>query len=876
MPPVPPAESLEFGPPAARAGRGRALIGGVALVAAALLVGCPALNSPWLVGDEYIFIVDNPDVNPAAGPLPAPPLLDRVARLFASVQEDLYQPIPLATYALEWAFRGPDAAGFRRTDLVLHAGNALMVWLVLATLLRPAGRRHDAAASVAAWAGALLWAVHPALVTAYAADMGRTHLLCALFSLTALWLYVRALEHHPAWFAGALAALTLAMLCKPVPGWVLPAVALEVARHGPRQAARSPRPYIVAVLCAGFAVLTVFTTRASGILEDASRGLFGDPVARSGLALWMYLRSVLVPVWLSFWYLPDPATHWGNPRIWGGLGFAALSVLHAFRAARREDAATLVGWAWFWGLLLPVLGFIGAREAAATDRYLYQPLVGLVLVAAAALVPRLTRVAPPRRLLGVGATVAVLALALMLIASAQVRVARSPLLRAERLVELYPGDPRALEALAVAYDFARNHPLVPADAARVPTGESQLIYFNDRLCDALERAARVPDLAAYFPGPEDRAPFHRRLSYRALMAGLRDLALAQANAAVSLQPERYASWKRLAHALQALRRLDEAAAAYAAAEARLPDNPQTQAAHYTDFGLLLMFELERDDEACPRFARAVELGCAPRPAEIGLALCMIRDRRYGTGADGLHVLQRILAQEPGNWQAGLALAEYHLRSHNWVDAARIYAALLRDHPVLYPALRGFQEACLQTRRYREAAVAWQDALLRLPESREFESFFVWCVALAGEPNAPDAADALLNRDPTNPLACFARALLAVRRNDLAAAVDWAAKARGGPPLSHAREYARAAAALRLLVERGELPRAAVLVEAQVVADGAFGPAERADVAARLRAWSASDGAQVLDDTVHGLLRRLAEEGVTPGAHDSGEESRADG
>ncbi len=853
-------------------GRGRAVLGGAVLVAAALLVGCPALDSPWLVGDEFIFIVDNPDVNPAAGSLPAPSLPTRVARLFATVQDDLYQPIPLATYALEWALRGPDAAGFRQTDLLLHAGNTLMVWLVLATLLRPAGRRHDAVAPLAAWAGALLWAVHPALVTAYAADMGRTHLLSALFSLLALWLYARALERHPAWFGAVLAALALAMMCKPVPGWILPAVALEVARHGLRRAARSPRLYIVAVLCAGFAVLTALTTRASGILEDASRGLFGDPVARSGLALWIYLRSVLAPAWLSFWYLPDPATHWANPRVWAGLGFAALSVVHAVRAARRGDAPTLLGWAWFWGLLLPVLGFVGAREAAATDRYLYQPLVGLVLVSAAAVLPRLARVAAARRLPVVAAATAVPAVVLMLVASAQVRIARSPLLRAERLAELYPNDPRALEALAVAYDFARNHPLSAADAARVPAGESQLFFFNERLCDALERAARVPDLPVYFPGPDDRAPFHRRLSYRALMAGLPQLALAQARAAVTLQPERYSSWKRLAHALQALRRLEEAAAAYAAGEARLPDDPRTRAAHYTDFGLLLMFELERDDEACPRFLRAMELGYAPRPAEIGLALCMIRDRRYGTGADGFRILQRVLAQEPGNWQAGLALAEYHLRSHNWTEAAQVYAALLRDHPTHYPALRGFQEACLQTRRYRDAAVAWHDALLRLPESREFESFFVWSAALAGEPTAPGAADALLKRDPTNPLACFARALLALRQSDLAAAVEWAAKARGGPPLSKAREYARMAAALRLLSARGELPPAAVLVEAQVVADGEFDPATRAEVAQRLRAWSAWDRPEIAPE----LLRRLEASPDDVEGTETERESRADG
>src|SRR5262245_42068189 len=76
-------------------------------VAAVWLAGSSRLDAPWMGGDEVEFIAKNSTVTADADldgtpDRDTPPLSSRVLGLFVSVQQDLYQPIPIATYAIEW------------------------------------------------------------------------------------------------------------------------------------------------------------------------------------------------------------------------------------------------------------------------------------------------------------------------------------------------------------------------------------------------------------------------------------------------------------------------------------------------------------------------------------------------------------------------------------------------------------------------------------------------------------------------------------------------------------------------------------------------------------------------------------------------------
>jgi len=772
---------------------------------------------------------------------------------------------------------GGSPRSVHRTDVLIHALNALLLWRVLGLLLARRGPQVSRSLLILlAWALSLLWALHPMLTRAYAADMGRTHLLCATFVLLSLMMHIRAMEPgRGTLFVWALLLLIAAMLCKAAVGWVLVVLVLEWSLIGWRAALQSPRIYLVGLICAIFAALTYWTTQRAGLVEDASVGLFGDPIARSAMAVWLYARNLFMPLWLCFWYPPDPRTGWTSPLVWLGVLPALGSIVHAVRSLRSpRQRAAAVGWAWCWGLLLPVIGIIGARESAADDRYFYQPLMGLALVLGSLLVNPLaglwTRNPRAARRAILAAAIPLAAIELLW-SVPHTFMYRSPLLRAERLVALSPGDPRGLEALAAEFNFATTHPLPPDDLARVPPGQTRYGFFLDRYVEALRAAAGTDNLARYFPTAADRAGFHRRLSHGFRLARQYQESLEQAQRAQELEPEAYLTWRRLAHAYQGLQRWDEALQAYQRCEERLPADLQTRAAHYTDFGYLLLFDLDRAEEAYPRFQAALATGHAPTVARVGLARCEIR---VGEGSVGYDIVMKVLNENPQDALAGLVLAEYHLRSHHWQDAAGVYETLLAAYQRVYyqfdwyyEALRGFESVCAQTGRWRDALLAWDAALQLHPDRREFKSFRVWAAAGAGVcDEARRLADLLLAEDTDNPMACLAYMLCELRASRVAEAAAWARRAGQGQPVSKARSFERAVAALNMLTAQEGLPPGT-----QVVI-GAVYMADRRPEAARsvLTGYLATQGSDRWSDLAASLLGELGVPATVPATQGAGD------
>lgn len=844
------------------------VLGAVLLLVFIYVSGAPALDADWLQGDEQIFIAANPDVTGAGR---SETLWQRVVGIFSRTHDDLYQPLTIATYAMEWSLWGEDRARMiRQTDVLIHALNAMLVWAALAGLLGRFTSLPAAARIGLAWCGAAVWAMHPALAVAYAADMGRTHLLATTFLLASLLCHLRALPlaanslhpaeppaattHRPAWFAAALVALLLAMLNKALVGWVVVVAALEAATLGWRAALRSPRVYAVLAICAFFAALTLWTSARSSLLEDAPPPLFGDPLARAAVGMAIYLRSFFAPgPWLSFWYPPDPSTSWTYPPVWAGTAAIALILLAANLAARQpETRGAALGLLWFLGMWLPASDLVGTRVQAAQDRYLYQPAIGLILAALVLVAHWLARGRDklPARLNAAIAVAALIAVASIPLNTARVAAARDTIDRARSIAEQNPDDPRVLELLARAYvyELGRLAPHLasiappPALATQPDTASSQpatqpatqpqappaLVRFQQLYDAALSALAAASSSARdnprYFSSTADAAAHARRLSFQlwalAELAGgdpnLYGAALGEAQRAHELEPDSYLTWTRLAHAYRSLGRLDEARQAYEQIEKLIPPAAPDRGLRMLEHATLYLSGFNDPAAALPRFRAALQsgslVGAARTMAQIGLARCEIM---AGQGVTAYHLLQDVLMQQPDNPEATVVLGLYHLRSHHFREAADAYAAVLSRFPVHYEALRGLHEACSQLGDLRPAADAWQRAAEAAPGEPIFVSFLVWALACVGDERAGPAADRLVEQDPPNQFGHYSRMLVALRAGRIDEALAAAGEAAGGEPLPLARESWRAHATLRLMLERGELPAEAAIVFAAV-------------------------------------------------------------
>ena len=172
---------------------------------AAVVVGLPALRGTFVGGDDHRLVLDHVLVNH--------PSWEHAAELITIVHRDLYQPLPLLSFSAEFVIadalglfeRGIAGAAwlFHLTNILLHAVNALLVWLVIRGLQRdsplvgaPGGGfgHNDRAALIVATTAAVLFAVHPLQMEVVAWINGRMMLLSTLFALASLLAMARYLR----------------------------------------------------------------------------------------------------------------------------------------------------------------------------------------------------------------------------------------------------------------------------------------------------------------------------------------------------------------------------------------------------------------------------------------------------------------------------------------------------------------------------------------------------------------------------------------------------------------------------------------------------------------------------------------------------------
>jgi tetratricopeptide (TPR) repeat protein len=344
-----------------------------AVFALTFAVFARALGYGFVLWDDPQYIRDNPLVQPH---VPWPP--------DGFLTPTLGYPIPvtMALYRLTAMLFGLAPAAFHAMNLLLHATNAALLFLLL---------RRTATLPVA-WLGTALWALHPLVVEPVTWCTGTKDLLYALGFLLTLHAGL-ARGRVPPWLL--LVALA-AMLAKPT-AIVLPACLLwtVVALDGKPGLRRPGLP--LALLVSGALALAVFgaglvLARHAGTdgyttVDDSPSGL-RERIAALLQALDLQMRHVFLPRDLLPQYFRVTDLRPGDAPFWRGMvwltGLGAL----AWRVLRAEDRRLR----WWLGLALltyaPVSMLLPIRRFTC-DSYAYVPLACLAGLAATALEPHL-------------------------------------------------------------------------------------------------------------------------------------------------------------------------------------------------------------------------------------------------------------------------------------------------------------------------------------------------------------------------------------------------------------------------------------------------------------------------------------------------------
>jgi hypothetical protein len=358
----------------------RTAVTGLALVALSVGVYAPSFEHDWLNYDDDVYVTANRDLQRGLTP-------EGLAWAFSTFQGANWFPLTRVSWMLDRAIWGLDAGGFHATSVGLHALNALLLFLALAKLTARTGRSAFVAA---------VFAVHPLHVESVAWIAARKDLVSGLFFMLALLAYARAGPDGPGLRRQVLVFVcaALGLMAKPVVV-TLPFVLLLLdewplgrlrRRDAPdrwdpvrvRRAVREKLPLFA--LAAAASAVTVVAQRAGGSVASLEQMPLHLRAANAVVAYTAYLGKALWPSGLAVFY-PHPGAGIGVGRV--ALAAALLAAITGLvLATARRRPYGLVGWLWYLGMLVPVIGLVQVGSQSMADRYTYLPLIGVSILVA--------------------------------------------------------------------------------------------------------------------------------------------------------------------------------------------------------------------------------------------------------------------------------------------------------------------------------------------------------------------------------------------------------------------------------------------------------------------------------------------------------------
>ncbi len=612
---------------------------------------------------------------------------------FRVTENASWYPMTWLSFLLDATLFGKGPRGPHLTNLLLHAANTVLLFLLLRRL------------TGALWKSALvaaLFSLHPLHVESVAWIAERKGLLSTFFGLLALWAYAlfaegrrqkaegrienaksRVTQCASLYYALSLLFFALGLMSKPMlvtlpfamlllDYWPLQRFPLTTNNY---QLSALPRLALEKAPFFGLGALSSAVTflvhKQSGAITALVLLPLRDRIANALVSYARYLGKMVWPAHLALPY-PHP-WHWSlgwevlAAALVGGLSLAAVLLA-------RKRPYVFVGWFWFLGMLVPVIGVVQWGLHAMADRFTYMPLIGLFIIVAWAVGELVEGGRIPGGVTAAGALLLLGACALQtrhqlgywqnsellfrhavavtehnVVALNNLGVALFDQGRVEEAIEYYERavrvEPGYLEKGAMAGGEKSKH----SYGASVVNPIHVDALFN--LGNALAKRGDFAKAAEYFAAvlriePKEHQALNN-LANSLLKLGKPAEALTNYVRALSLKPNDAKAHKGLAAALTAQGKVEEAVGHYRQASAEEPNDADT---HYA-LGIALAVR-GKWDEAIGQYMEALRLGPNNPEAEYNLGYALRVQKRLGEAAAHLKEALRLKPE--------FALAHYNL------------------------------------------------------------------------------------------------------------------------------------------------------------------------------------------------------------------------
>lgn len=330
----------------------------------------------WQIGNHDFVNFDDPGYIYNNRSVTSGLTVDNIRWAFTTYSMGSWHPLTWLSHQLDIQLYGLTPRGHHASSLLLHCINTV---LLFSTLLRLSGRLWQSAFVAA------VFAIHPLHVEPVAWVSSRKDLLSAFFFMLLIMSYAWYQQKTgPYRYVLLLCLLVAGLLCKPMLVTV-PFILLLLDYWPLKRFKRTPLTQLVAekvplvIISIIFSAVTIYTQNRHGVMAGTDVLPLTYRLMNATTAYTGYLSKTFWPTGLTVMYPLPPEIPFFQFTI-------ALSILIVVTIAvwsqRQRFPFLIVGWLWFCGMLVPVIGFTQVGIQTMADRYTYLPLIGLAIMTA--------------------------------------------------------------------------------------------------------------------------------------------------------------------------------------------------------------------------------------------------------------------------------------------------------------------------------------------------------------------------------------------------------------------------------------------------------------------------------------------------------------
>jgi Flp pilus assembly protein TadD len=575
----------------------------IALAAATLIAFEPLRYNSFVDLDDTLYVTENPNIKNGLS-------LQSVLWAFTHSHAAFWHPLTSLSHILDCELFDLNPLGHHITSLLLHIANTLLLFMAMQNMTNAVWQSAFVAA---------VFALHPLHVESVAWVSERKDVLSGFFWMLTIIAYLHYLKNpNIKRYLLTLLSFILGLMSKPMVV-TLPFVLL-LLDYWPLKRTENPKlgiahlvlekvPFFV--LSAAAAVIAFLFQQKEGALPDVNLLPINTRIANALISYISYLTKTFWPDRLAVFY-PYPAD---TIPIWQALFsfllLLGLSVL-VVRLAKNHKYLP-VGWFWYLGTLLPVIGLVQVGTHSMADRYTYLPLIGIFIIIAWGAAELFAKWRFRKIALSIFASA--IFTALVVLTRTQVKYWHDSVTLFEHTVRVTNNNYTIDNNLGVALQ-ARGRLDEAISHFRMAL-QSNPEYFNAyyNLANALKAQGKLDEAVSYYYQalkikPDD-AGVHNNLGTALQARGRLDDAVDQYQKALQIQPDLPSAHNNLGSIFLMQRKPDDAVVHLRQALLLNPENPETY------YNLSIALQLQGNlEQAITAAQKALDLALAAKNNDL--------------------------------------------------------------------------------------------------------------------------------------------------------------------------------------------------------------------------------------------------------------------